>query len=58
MKDRGEGDDEGSGKGVMKVILSCLRGSDDELTDGRTDIGDCRVASATEKVSWFPDRIM
>ena len=51
MKDRGEGDDEGSGKGVMKVILICLRGFDDELTDGRTDIGDCRVASTTEKVS-------
>ena len=51
MKDGGEGDDEGSGKGVMKVILSCLRAFDDELTDGRTDIGDCRVASATEKVS-------
>ena len=35
------------------MILSCLRGSDDELTDGRTDIGDCRVASASS----FIDKI-
>ena len=41
MKDGGEGDDEGSGKGVMKVILSCFRGFDDDLTDGRTDIFYC-----------------
>ena len=54
MKDDDEGGDEGSGEGsdegVMKVILSQLRGFASRLTDERTDIGECRVAFATENL--------
>ena len=54
MKDDDEGGDEGdngsggegSGEGVMEV----LRGFASSHTDKQTDICDCRVAFATEKV--------
>ena len=45
----GEGGDEGSDEGGEWLILRCLRGFEDRRTDGRTDICECRVASATEK---------
>ena len=59
MNDDDEGGDEGSGEGsdegVMKVILSQLRGFASRLTDERTDIGECRVAFATENMlNCFP----
>ena len=65
MNDDDEGGDEGSGEGsdegVMKVILSQLRGFASRLTDERTDIGECRVAFATEndlKIFWIQSLFM
>ena len=50
-----DGGDEDSDEWGEWLILSCLRGFEDEQTDRRTkgwtDICECRVASATENGS-------
>ena len=53
----GECGDEGSDEGEEWLILRCLRGFEDRRPDGRTDICECRVASATEKDSLRLDLI-